>query len=258
MRTGPEVLAIGVDTYFNSDGSVNPDATLMYASEDAVSFARKSQSNLDADVIGVVADTRDIGVRPTRNNILFRLESIRSAAAVDRPGIFYFSGHGVDNGGVFSICPTDYVREISEQSCISLQHVVDIYSRRYPWSIIVIDACRLSPATGAGATAEFGMPRTGFVLRDNLMVLSACSAGQSAIELARIGSGRGGSIFSHFFWREVEQLRKREEHVNVRSLFENVRDKVSEYVNSRLVGMSQVPVIYGADYDRFYLRLFRR
>lgn len=255
MKSGPEVFCVGVDTYFLSSGAVDQDASLMFASDDAVRFARKSQRNLDAELFAIVADTRDIGVRPTRNNILYQLDTLKKSPRLDRPGLFYFSGHGIDCDGIFSICPTDFVGEIAAQSCISLQHIADVYSDRYPWSLLIVDACRSTPATGAGSDDQYSMPRSGFILKDNLIILTACSPGQSALELARIGRGPGGSIFSYFFWREMERFRKNDKSLSIQRLFESVRDQVSEYVSDSFGGKSQVPVIYGADYDRFHLSL---
>lgn len=252
MSCGPEVLSIGVDTYFLADGAVDQDATLMYAADDAVIFSQKAKIYFNSDLFGVVADTRDIGVRPTRNNIFVQLERLKNAETSDRPGLFYFSGHGVVCNEEFSLCPTDFVREISAHSCIPLQHVADIYSERYPWSLLVVDACRMSPNIGV-KTERFTMPSSRFLIRDNVIIVCACSAGQSAIELARIGNAKGGSIFSHFFWKEVKKASSEGRDLSVRILFESVRDRVSSYVNRKFVGNSQVPVIYGADYDRFFL-----
>ncbi|WP_108811921.1 caspase family protein [Sphingorhabdus sp. Alg231-15] len=252
MKDGPEVFAVGIDSYFSSDGSQNMDTSLMFAAEDAVKFAQNSRQYLDSNIQYLISDVRDSDIRPSRNNILSGLQKLGSTGKAHVPGIFYFSGHGIDTEGVFSFCPTDYRPEIPSDSSISIQTVVDTYSEKYPWSLILIDACRIAPEAGIQQNKLNLMPRTGFTVKDNLIIITACSHGQSALELSNVKTTKG-SIFSIFFWDAVLDSLKNKQQLSVLELFTQIRDKVSIFTNEHFPDKPQVPCIYGPDYDRFHL-----
>jgi uncharacterized caspase-like protein len=154
-------------------------------------------------------------------------------------GVFYYAGHGVQQGGVNYLIPSDadiQAESMIKYKSLSLNMVMDgLAEARNRLNLIFLDACRDNPfgsfRTAARGLAIVGQQPTGSV------IVYATAAGQTAAD----GEGRNG-VFTGALLKYIEQPLEMDE------LLKAVGKEVQTVTRG-----SQSPAVYRQFFDNFYL-----
>ena len=151
--------------------------------------------------------------------------------------IFYYAGHGFEIGGVNYLVPVDArlaVDKDAEKEAVALEQVLAAVGGARKLRLVMLDACRDNPfATTMQHTISLKLVDKGFSDIEpsaGFMVVYAAKHGQTALD----GEGQD-SPFATAVARDLK------EHVEVRKLFDIVRDDV--WTASK---HSQQPFTYGS------------
>jgi hypothetical protein len=133
---------------------------------------------------------------PTRANILSELSSVGQAADEGDLVLFYFSGHGIAEGGESYLLPRDARLAALKHTSIAMQDVREILdSSPARAKVILLDACHSGAAIGkAGPTMTPEFIQRVFTEAEGMAVLASCKQGQQSWEWPE----KGGSVFTHF------------------------------------------------------------
>lgn len=175
-----------------------------------------------------------------REGFVRALQSFAQAADNADWSVVYYAGHGMEAGGVNYLIPTDATlatdRDIDLQA-VPLSTVLNATERARKLSLIILDACRDNPfasqmkrtlATSSRAVAR-GLARV--EPEAGTMVVYAAKHGETALD-----GDAGNSPFVTALAKNVERP-----GLEVRLLFDNVRDDVMDMTNRR-----QQPFTYGS------------
>jgi uncharacterized caspase-like protein len=133
---------------------------------------------------------------PTRANILAELSSVAQAAGEGDLLLFYFSGHGIAEGGESYLLLRDARLAALTCTSVAMSEVRKIINESPARAkVIVLDACHSGAAIGKAGpamTPEF-IERV-FNQAEGLAVLASCKQGQQSWEWPE----EGRSVFTHF------------------------------------------------------------
>lgn len=193
-------LLVGIDEY---EHDITPLAFAV-ADVKAVSQALVTRLGFAADNVKVMTSDVSGGIdRPTRLNVIRRLNGMANLIKPQDTFFFYFSGHGFQKDNKHFLATVEAVRDsidLLENSTVSLETLRKSMSRITAHRIIfVIDACRNDPDKGK---SEGDNLLTGDFARDLQVVaksagggvagtglLFACSVGERAYEWKEKGQG---------------------------------------------------------------------
>ncbi|MFP4440781.1 MAG: caspase family protein [Chloroflexaceae bacterium] len=163
---------------------------------------------------------------PTRANILSSLANIAQAAAEEDVLLFYFSGHGLAEGGESYLLPCDARLSALRHTAVVMQDLRDLLDQSPARArVVIIDACHSGAAIGKAPptmTPEF-IQRV-FAEAEGMAVLASCKQGQRSWEWP----DQGRSVFTYYL---LEALRGQAD--NDRKGFVTVSD-AGRYVADRV------------------------
>ncbi len=197
-RADTYVLCAGVERY--DDQRISP---LRYAVADAKSVAALFRaSGVPRDnLVLLTSDATDLAGRATRSSILSALERILERAGANDRFIFFFAGHGVEEGGERYLLPVDSRRSLLSDTALPFGLIERALEGVQAGEMLfLLDTCRNDPNSGradADAALTEGLSRglrpkvkVGEGVRPPTMAtLLACDAGQRAWEDVNRGHG---------------------------------------------------------------------
>src|SRR5215472_797187 len=206
-RTQRIALVIGNGAYRNVHALDNPprDAKLIAASLKELGFQTVTLAN-------------DL----TRDKFFETLKSFAAEAEKADWAVVYYAGHGFEIGGVNYLVPVDArlaVDKDAETEAVALEQVIATVGGARGLRLVILDACRDNPfASTMKHTLELKLVDKGFSNIEpsaGFMVVYAAKHGETALD----GEGKD----SPFATALAHDLK---EHVEVRKLFDIVRDDV--------------------------------
>jgi hypothetical protein len=133
---------------------------------------------------------------PTRANILAELSSVAQAAEEGDLLLFYFSGHGIAEGGESYLLPRDAQIAALPYTSVAMQDVRALMEQSPARAkVIILDACHSGAAIGKAEvvmTPEF--IRRVFEEAEGMAVLASCKQGQKSWEW----QAAQRSVFTHY------------------------------------------------------------
>lgn len=206
-RTQRIALVIGNGAYRNVHALDNPprDARLIAASLKELGFQTVTLAN-------------DL----TRDKFFETLKSFAAEAEKADWAVVYYAGHGFEIGGVNYLVPVDArlaADKDAETEAVALEQVIAAVGAARGLRLVMLDACRDNPfAPGMQRTIALKLVDKGFSNIEpsaGFMVVYAAKHGETALD----GEG-ADSPFATAVARDIK------EHVEVRKLFDIVRDDV--------------------------------
>ena len=182
--------------------------------------------------------------------------SLRDFKASLEPGdevIVFYSGHGVQIGGINYLLPVDIQGETEEQlrdDSVPLQRVLDDVSDRHArFMLAMIDACRDNPFKGSGSGRSLGGERglAPTTAATGQMIIYAAGSGQRALDRLSSADKDPNGLFTRVFLKQMETP-----GVPIDRVLRNVRNEVVRM--ARAVGHEQTPALYDQTVGDFYLR----
>lgn len=179
-------------------------------------------------------------------------EALRNFKATIGSGddvVVYYSGHGVQFGGVNYLIPVDLVPQSQEEvadDSVSLQRVLDDLEDQKPaFALAIIDACRDNPFkdTNKRVIGSRGLARISAATGQ--MVLYSAGVGQQALDSLGPGDKNPNGVFTRVLIEELKTPGLPAEQV-----LKHVRDKVVKLASS--VNHEQVPALYDQSLGEFY------
>jgi tetratricopeptide (TPR) repeat protein len=201
-------LIIGNGAYKNVHPLDNPprDARLIAAALKDVGFQTVTLSN-------------DL----TRDKFFDALKSFASEAEKADWAVVYYAGHGLEIGGVNYLVPVDAklaADKDAETEAVALEQVIAAVGGARKLRLVMLDACRDNPfAPTMQRTIELKLVDKGFSNIEpaaGFMVVYAAKHGETALD--------GDGVDSPFATAVARDIK--EPHVEVRKLFDLVRDDV--------------------------------
>jgi uncharacterized caspase-like protein len=219
-------LVIGNSAYNNAPALPNParDATAVAGALQGLGFQ------------SVVVET-NLG----REKMIDALRNFARQAQSADWALVYFAGHGMEVGGTNYLLPVDASIESDLDmpfAAVPLEQVLNATDRARKLRLVILDACRNNPFANkmtrtAGVSSRSVVDR-GFARVEpdaGTLVIYAAKDGQTASD----GDG-ANSPFATAFLKNLARP-----GVEVRRLFDNVRDDVQELTRQR-----QLPYSYGS------------
>ncbi len=204
-------LVVGNDSY--------RDAPLRNAKNDARAIARALEE---------VGFTVTLLEDATRRSLATAVATFGNGLRPDDVALFYFAGHGVQVESENYLVPTDFQGGSANEIRLDGLRAAEVQQMLRPArvSLIILDACRNNPFSGArgGAGGLAAMEARGS------LVAFATGAGQTAADNA----GAGNGLFTQELLRVL-----REPNLSVRDAFYRVRQRVFDASKG-----SQFPAVY--------------
>lgn len=231
-------LVVGVDRY--ADGRIGQ---LAGSDNDAHALAEALVENagFPEDQVMLLSTDRPEEWRPTRANILRRLDNLARLVPADGLLLVSFAGHGVERKGSAYLLPSDAQFSgnvaLLENTSISVSYMSELIKATGVRQVVVLlDACRNEPGRGVRAGEGAPNPLTpafmfDFDVRNReveaFAVLYATAVGHRAYEYAEKRQG-------YFTWAVVEGLKggaaDARGEVTLERLVRYVQEKVPERV----------------------------
>jgi tetratricopeptide (TPR) repeat protein len=178
----------------------------------------------------------------TRDKFFETLKAFASDAEKADWAVIYYAGHGFEIGGVNYLVPVDAklaVDKDAEKEAVALEQVIASVGGARKLRLVMLDACRDNPfAANMQHTIELKLVDKGFSDIEpsaGFMIVYAAKHGETALD----GEG-ADSPFATAIARDVK-----EPHVEVRKLFDIVRDDVWTATKH-----AQQPFTYGSPAGR--------
>jgi len=179
---------------------------------------------------------------PTKANILVALKAVADATEPDDLLLFYYSGHGDEDGGESYLVARDGRRLVLSDTAVPLARVREIVEQAPAHAkVIVLDACHSGADIGGKGpqpmSAEF--IRRVFQEAEGLAVLASCKKGQLSYEWRE----NERSVFTHFLLEALTGVADRDEKgfVTVQDASRHVTDGVKLWASQR--NASQTPTL---------------
>lgn len=121
---------------------------------------------------------------PIRANILGELSAVAQAAGEDDLLLFYFSGHGIAEGGESYLLAQDTRLAALKHTAIAMKDIREIIEQSPAHAkVIVLDACHSGASIGkAAATMTSEFIQRVFEEAEGMAVLASCKQGQQSWE----------------------------------------------------------------------------
>lgn len=167
--------------------------------------------------------------------------------------IVFYSGHGVQIGGINYLLPVDIQGESEDQlrdDSVPLQRVLDDVSERHArFMLAMIDACRDNPFKGSGNGRSLGAARglAPTTAATGQMIIYSAGSGQQALDRLSSADHDPNGLFTRVFLKQMEVP-----GVPIDRVLRNVRNEVVRM--ARAVGHEQTPALYDQTVGDFYLR----
>jgi hypothetical protein len=183
---------------------------------------------------------------PTRANILAALKAVADATEPDDLLLFYYSGHGEEDGGESYLVARDGRRLVLGDTAVSLSRVKEIVEEAPARAkVIVLDACHSGADIGGKGPKSMSKPfiRRVFEQAEGMAILASCKQGQLSYEWREPGPGKGRSVFTHFLLEALAGAADRDEKgfVTVQDASRHVTNGVKLWASQR--NTSQIPTL---------------
>ena len=225
------VFAVGVGDYSSSDIT-----KLRYAAKDARNFVSTIENANLEDYTELVKHVY-IDQNATRKNITSGLRSLLDEARQGDVVMFYFSGHGVQDGGETYFMTVNASSESPDEEAVSassLKNSLRKLTERQVKVVTFIDACH----AGALADTKGVAPKLTELNINNAIEFYSCTKGEVSAEDEKLGNG----VFTSALITGINGAAANADgYITINTLRTYIYDYVRKY-NSR-----QTPVLTGAD-----------
>jgi WD40 repeat protein/uncharacterized caspase-like protein len=144
----------------------------------------------------LVSGASDPGNRPTRRNIMGRVEVFLSQAGPGDAVLFYFSGHGIEHQEQGYLLPSDAESgPLLPQFAVSLDflnHSLAVNGASQ--KIVLLDACYSGVGKGIGEGMGAAFAQSLFASADGRVTLASCGPAEQSYEWP----DRSASVFTHY------------------------------------------------------------
>jgi hypothetical protein len=186
--------------------------------------------------------TDQTGELPTKANILVAVKAMADATDPDDLLLFYYSGHGDEEGGESYLVARDGRRLVLGDTAVPLARVREIVEDAPARAkVIVLDACHSGADIGGKGPKPMSEEfiRRVFEQAEGLAVLASCKQGQLSYEWRE----NERSAFTHFLLEALEGQADRDEKgfVTVQDANRHVTNGVKLWASQR--NLSQTPTL---------------
>jgi len=186
--------------------------------------------------------TDQTGELPTKANILTALKAVADATEPDDLLLFYYSGHGDEEGGESYLVARDGRRLVLGDTAIPLTRVREIVEGASARAkVIVLDACHSGADIGGKGPKPMSEEfiRRVFEQAEGLAILASCKQGQLSYEWRE----NERSAFTHFLLEALAGQADRDEKgfVTVQDANRHVTNGVKLWASQR--NLSQTPTL---------------
>jgi uncharacterized caspase-like protein len=249
-----DLVAIGIDNYFDFGGRIIADQALRFAASDAGVLLRTFAYLFDLRNGTLLTDGPSSKISPTRNSILRSLQQICEIKTEDMTPLFvYFAGHGIGVDGILHLCPSDYDAEIREHSSVDVALVCEMVSRRHGKTCLIFDCCRTS-LNSPHSSKQPRLPRVTVPVGEELIMVMGCRDGQWSYESEHL-EPHGGGVFTNQIVSALHSMAKTsaQGYFSLAEVFHAARDNTVQYVFDKTGYALQKPVALGGDLDEFFI-----
>ncbi len=188
--------------------------------------------------------TDDTPEAPTRDNVLTALKAVADATEPDDLLLFYYSGHGDEDGGESYLVARNGRRLVLGDTAIRLRRVREIMEGAPARAkVIILDACHSGANIGGKGPKPMsaGFIRRVFEQAEGLVVLASCKQGQLSYEWRE----NERSVFTHFLLEALTGQADRDDKkfVTVQDTHRHVTDGVKLRASQH--NISQTPTLEG-------------
>jgi len=181
-------VLIGINEYENF-------AKLQYCKQDVIDLAQKLHEDLNFDEVLAIYEQENM--RPDHPTIFINLTKFRTANNVgpDDLLLFYFAGHGINEGGKDYLLPISAHPNLVKKLGISIQDVIDELKKfNCRHTVMFIDACRetVAGARGVGLIEDnkaIGADADALVKKANIATFFSCGPSDRSYEIDKLGHG---------------------------------------------------------------------
>jgi len=191
-----KAVLVGINRY--SDNGIR---SLNYSVADVKSFfkiiADTDRSGYSPQEIKVLIDNSEKREEPSRSNIMSATISLANGANIEDSILFYFSGHGLEEGGKSYLLPSDSRVNILKDTAIPIEWIKDTLNKSAARvKIVILDACHSGPLIGKETTGIMtkGFHDSIFPPPEGFVVLSSCKLNEVSWEWPEKEQG----VFSYF------------------------------------------------------------
>jgi len=186
--------------------------------------------------------TDDAPELPTRDNILVALKAVADATDPDDLLLFYYSGHGDEDGGESYLVARNGRRLVLSDTAVRVSRVKEIMEQAPARAkVIVLDACHSGADIGGKGPRPMSEEfiRRVFEQAEGLAILASCKRGQLSYEWRE----NERSVFTHFLLEALEGQADRDEKgfVTVQDANRHVTNGVKLWASQR--NLSQIPTL---------------
>jgi len=186
--------------------------------------------------------TDDTPELPTRDNILVALKAVADATDPDDLLLFYYSGHGDEDGGESYLVARNGKRLILSDTAVRVSRVKEIVEEAPARAkVIILDACHSGADIGGKGPKPMSEEfiRRVFEQAEGLAILASCKQGQLSYEWRE----NERSAFTHFLLEALEGQADRDEKgfVTVQDANRHVANGVKLWASRR--NLSQTPTL---------------
>lgn len=187
-------LVIGIDKY--EDSSISQ---LKFASADAkliqATLTDPKSGGFPPNSVVLMIDTSPASQKPTRANVMARLRSLTEVPAADDTVVFYFSGHGVEEGGKTFLLPMDARADAASDTGIDAARVRELIQNcKAKKKVLVFDSCHSGSGKGSEQMSA-AMAGTLLSAAEGIVTFASCDVNQRSYEWDEKGHG----VFTYFF-----------------------------------------------------------
>jgi hypothetical protein len=179
---------------------------------------------------------------PTRANILTALKAVADATEPGDLLLFYYSGHGEEDGGESYLIARDGRRLVLSDTAVPLSRVKEIVEEAPARAkVIVLDACHSGADIGGKGPQPMSEAfiRRVFEQAEGMAILASCKQGQLSYEWR----DNERSVFTHFLLEALAGAADRDEKgfVTVQDASRHVTNGVKLWASQR--NTSQIPTL---------------
>ena len=240
-------VVVGIDNYQKESVT-----SLRFAGADAHLFSDTLEAiGVQPDHIFLYGSDSPPDRRPTRANLVLRLEQLQASIGPKDSLIFFFAGHGINvDNNTFLMTEEADPRSLGTLKITSLdgRQLVGLLDKANASnSLMILDACRNDPSRGRGdqdnrlddtAMANLTPSAPVAAQEKNRATLFACSTGERSYEAEEIKHG----YFTYWLTQGIKKAAAPDGKVTLQTMYSFVQKEVPQ-ATQRDLGKSQVPVL---------------
>lgn len=162
-------------------------AKLQYCRQDAIDLASAFRESLDFQ--NVFEFHEKSALKPERDSIFKKLDDEKDKIKPDDLFVFYFSGHGINEGGKDYLLPIGAGPRNVKRLGILVEDLVDsLGDLRCKNTVMFIDACR-EAVTGTKGTAAIGHDSSALISQAGMIAFFSCDPRERSYEIEKLEHG---------------------------------------------------------------------